>query len=326
MESKYYCHICSKQYSCRQSLYSHNKKFHPRPQPHFTIDNAISTPNNAISTPNNAISTPNNAISTPNKKKHICEYCNKRYTRIDIVTRHKKICKQKHKIVNKDNDLLKAQIQKEIEIEKENMKKEMERENKLLKMEIKQMKKDMMEMINKQYKIHPKTFQKFKDNNGVIINNIIPLGYENIVDVMGKDEQKNILGHKFQSIFKLIKVMHCGDQYPQFHNCAITSIKSHYAYTYDSEKKHFIIVDKNELVDDILEHRRSDIGDMLELHKDDLDIKTYEKVEKLFNALNDKPYYENKYKKDIKILLYNERHDIKALESFAQTPIAVDIL
>jgi hypothetical protein len=154
-------------------------------------------------------------------------------------------------------------------------------------------------------------------------HNIVPLGEENITSIMSEEEQKGILKYKLQSVFQLIKEMHCGKKYPQFHNCAITNLRSPYAYKYDIDKKDFIIVDKNELVDDILEFRRSDVCEMLELHKDDLDERTYERVEKLFDVLDENPEYESNYKKEIKIMLYNEKHDIRALAQSAQASVEI---
>ena len=317
---KHYCPICKHKYTCRQNLYNHNKKFHNKSFPTFSkrdkSSNTISPQNNTFSPQNNTFSPQNN--TSPLQKQHICNYCNKCYSRIDSLNRHLKICKDKNSektLVIKENDKLKE--------ENKLLKKQIEIDNIQIQKEMKQMRKELMGFINEKYKIHPKTFQKFRDNNGIIINNIVPLGEENITSIMSEEEQKRILKYKLQSVFQLIKEMHCGKKYPQFHNCAITNMRSPYAYKYDIEKKDFIIVDKNELVDDILDFRRSDVGEMLELHKDDLDERTYERVEKLFDVLDEKPEYESNYKKEIKIMLYNEKHDIRALAQSAQASVEI---
>jgi hypothetical protein len=168
--------------------------------------------------------------------------------------------------------------------------------------------------------MHPKTFQKIKKqinnntNNGIIINNIIQLGEENIIDLMSKAQQQQILNYKLQSVFQLIKLMHCGDIYPQFHNCVITCLKSPVAYRFDGNKKEFIAVDKNELLDDMLEYRRNDIEEMLIINQNELDTRTNEILQKLFDVLDDKGTYENNYKKKIKIMLYNEKYSMKAIK------------
>jgi hypothetical protein len=310
---KHYCPICKRKYTCRQNLYNHNKKFHKKSFPTFSKrdkPNNTFSPQNNTSSPHNNTSTLHNNTSTL-QNTHNCTYCNKCYSRIDSLNRHLKICKDKNNKIE--------QLKEENKI----LKKQIEIDNIKMKEEMKQMRKELMGFINEKYKIHPKTFQKFRDNNGVIINNIVPLGEENITSIMSEEEQKGILKYKLQSVFQLIKEMHCGKKYPQFHNCAITNMRSPYAYKYDIEKKDFIIVDKNELVDDILEFRRSDVCGMLELHKDDLDERTYERVEKLFDVLDEKPEYESNYKKEIKIMLYNEKHDIRALAQSAQASVEI---
>ena len=268
---EYYCSPCEKKYKSRQSLYNHNKRFHHDTPPHFLGVVA---------------------------KNHQCKYCGKHYSRIDIVTRHQKKCKEKQDLI-----LLKE-------------------ENKTMKNEITKIKKEMMQIMNKQCKMHPKTFQKIKKqinnnnntNNGIIINNIIQLGEENIIDLMSKAQQQQILNYKLQSVFQLIKLMHCGDIYPQFHNCVITCLKSPVAYRFDGNKKEFIAVDKNELLDDMLEYRKNDIEEMLIINQNELDTRTNEILQKLFDVLDDKGTYENNYKKKIKIMLYNEKYSMKTIK------------
>ena len=302
---EFICYNCDKRYSCRQSLYAHNKRFHSNIQPTYSQNTTPIQPTYS-----------QNTTSTL-QKKYNCKYCNKEYVFSQSKYKHQKICKKRVNF-NEENDKLKEEnkiLKKQIETDNIKMKKEMDKE-------MKRIRKELMGFINEKYKIHPKTFQKI-NNNGVIINNIVPLGEENITSIMSEEEQKGILKYKLQSVFQLIKEMHCGKKYPQFHNCAITNMRSPYAYKYDIEKKDFIIVDKNELVDDILEFRRSDVCGMLELHKDDLDERTYERVEKLFDVLDEKPEYENNYKKEIKIMLYNEKHDMKALAQSAQASVEI---
>jgi hypothetical protein len=291
---KHFCSICSKKYSCRQNLYAHNKKFHPRHIPTFSTplqqQNNIYVPSMQHLCNGNGVE--NMQQSPPKIKEHRCKFCEKLFSFSQSKYRHQQTCKKRIKL--NEMDEFKKEIRKEV-----------------------------LDLISKQYKMHPKTFQKINNNinNGVIINNhvnIVALGEENIVEIMTEAQQKRILNYKFRSVFELIKEMHCGNKYPQFHNCAITNMRSPYAYKYDIDKKDFIVVNKNDLLDDILEHRRSDVGDMLELYKDDLDDRTNEKVQNLFDALDDKPNYENNYKKDITVMIYNEKHNIKDKALLAQ--------
>jgi hypothetical protein len=294
----YYCKGCNKYYSCRQNLYAHNKRFHTNSFPTFS---SKSTQINAKTALNNAKTALNNAQMGESatqrndkyKYKYHCEYCDKYFTRIDIVTRHQKKCKIKFGKI-----------------------KELTKENISLKKEIELMKKNTLDMMNKQCKMHPKTFQKIQKNtinnnsNNININitqNIIPLGDEDIMNVMSKEEQHAILKYRIKSIFELTRRMHCGDKYPQFNNCVITCLKSPFAYTYNDEKKSFIAVDKNKLLNEIYECRKSDIEDMLETHHEELDNTTMDKIQLLFDTLESNPKYENECIGEVNLMIYNEK-------------------
>jgi hypothetical protein len=110
MTTNYQCNSCNKSYSCRQSLYVHNKKFHVANMPTF--------------------STISSQKHTQKCENLICEFCNKIYSRIDSLVRHQITCKNKIKHTNESKILenkYKIEYQKEIEILKTTISNEIEK-------------------------------------------------------------------------------------------------------------------------------------------------------------------------------------------------------
>ena len=70
----------------------------------------------------------------------------------------------------------------------------------------------------------------------------------------------------------LVEYAHFNDKYPQFKNILITNTQNKLAYKYDIRTKQFIAVDKDDLLEDIVDERMCDINSFYE----ELDTKTKE--------------------------------------------------
>ena len=270
----YRCDKCDKNYKHRQSLYNHNKKFHSNiPQ----------------ITPTNTNTPPKHTKSHQNKE-FICVHCNKNYSRIDSLNRHLKICKNKKENceinkLKKENNELKIMFQKEIT----------------------EMKKQMMILMNKNCKMHPKTLQKINNQlNNCNIINIVQFGKEDVVNTLSKKEKLKILNNGYQSFNKLVECIHFNDKYPQFKNIAITNLKDNIAYKYDNDDNKFIACKKDELLEDLMDIRTIDLEEILNENIDTINnvkvSKLKSSIEKLYNKEN---FYDNK-KSDIKLMIYNK--------------------
>ena len=144
------------------------------------------------------------------------------------------------------------------------------------------LKSQLLDVMNKQCKIHYKTLQKI--NNQLINNNynsftnctfnIVQLGNENLVEALSGQEQLKILKKKYQSLNYLIDYIHCNNKFPEFNNVAITNLQNNIAYMYDNNKKQFIATNKDDLIDEIISYRMSDLGEFYDIHLDTLDDKT----------------------------------------------------
>ena len=284
---EYICKNCNKSYASYKSLWNHNKKFHP-----------LDTTKNNIIQP---LDTTKNNIIQP---KNVCKYCTKFFTYSQSKYRHEKICKKN----NTDKIIEEKIIEENIILKKElsNMTKTID-----------ELKKQMIILMNKQYKMHPKTLQKINKqlnmNNSNNINNInnnvtiIQLGNEDLDNVLSQKEQINILNKNHNSLEYMIKYVHFNDKYPQYKNIMITNQQNNIAYRYDIKENKFIATDKNELVDELVSCRTADIEEFLDNNINRLEVKTINKIKEFINKITYDDKYDELKKKDIKLLIYNNR-------------------
>jgi hypothetical protein len=309
LHKTYSCKICDKKYKHRQSL---NKHINTKHNPNISINDDVYKPNINIKTYNDkpyiSINTTDNIVDNDDFFK--CRFCDKKYMHYQSRWRHEKLCK--------DNLIVQNQKLKE---EVENIKE--------------QMKEQIMDILKKECKMHPKTLQKINKqleqnqnntncgivNNGNINNitnnfNIIQLGEENLTEILSKKEQIMILNKKHQSLNHYIEMVHFNDKFPQFKNIAITNMKDDLAHMYDKGKNKFIAIKKDELLNTVIEMRMLDIEDFYNNNENDLDQKTKANIKKFIDKMSkDDKYFEFK-KSDIKLLLYNNSDSdvIKKLE------------
>jgi hypothetical protein len=290
------CKICNKKYKSYQSLWKHNKKFHNSHNPHSTQINS-----------NNS-----SKITQTKKKIYSCSFCNKILSRIDNLKRHEKSCKD----TNKQNIEIQLQLS--------------QKENEILKLKLK---------IEKSNKMHPKSFKKLNNmlinnalmnsnninsNNSVNNYNILSLGNENIPEVLSLIDKKKIMNAKYLCLEKMVEIAHCGN-YNQFKNIVITNLKDNIAYRFDQTKGYFLTTTKNDVLNDIINNRITDIEEIydelsttnkINEETKNLITKFLEKIQNedaKFVDENENITYDNykSYKSDkIKILIYNNNQKI----------------
>jgi hypothetical protein len=303
-KSKFVCFICKKEYSNRQNLWRHTKT-------HHDISKSSVSPNELQNNLKQTFVSQNEVIvsqhlTTNDINGYSCEFCNKIYTHRQSKYKHQLKCKNKKNKddQNKINSLLFEQLE------------EQKKQNE-------ELKKTIMELLNKNCKIHPKTLQKINKqlnlngdhitiNNGTINNNynIIALGHENLTDVFSRKEKMAILKYRYCSLPHLVEYTHFNDKYPQFKNILITNTQNTLAYKFDNKKKKFITVNKNDLLDDIIDERMCDLSSFYEELENDLDEKTKEILEIVKEKIDNDPAYKELKKKDIKLIIYNNREKV----------------
>jgi hypothetical protein len=283
----FFCNICNKNYKSYQSLWNHNKKYHNNPSS-LCNQNVI-----------------NMSSLEDDTSVYYCRKCNKEFNARQNKWRHEKTCK----FINSNecptiNELL---VQKNIKLE--------EKIDDMSKV-IYEMKEQMLNMMNKNCKMHPKTFQKINKqlntiNANTTVNNtfIVALGHEDLEQVLSQKEQLSILNKKYLCLDYLVKYIHFNDMYPQFKNIIITNNQNNLAYKYDKNENKFIAINKTDLLDTIINERMDDINTFYDLMIDKLDTKTKDIIETFINKMEDEKYKDNK-KKDIKLIIYNNRDKV----------------
>jgi len=293
---EYYCTICNKKYVSYKSLWNHNSKFHKV---------VVESKNNLSNHVSNQKSNHNDDEKMYSNKNDIlkCKKCDKKFTFKQNRWRHEKTC-----IKNK------SEIE-EIKNENLEMKKEIDK---------------LRDIIQNSLKIHHQTLKKItkdlsnnnvlingdnnltNNNNGTINNNnitYVQLGNEDLINVLSKSEKRGILNRKAMGINDLVELIHCSGKYKQFMNVYITNLQNTVAYRYDKKINNFIVVNKNELLDEIIDARIYDITKFLEEAEKYLEPTMVTDIKRIIKKMETDSFKGLK-KEEIKFILYNNKEKI----------------
>jgi hypothetical protein len=288
---KYTCEICNKEYKTYKSMWHHKNKYHtkiPTIYPH-------NTHNLPTSYPQNTHNLPTIDLETKKSEQTVCNYCNKKLSCYNSLNRHLKNCKENTNLI-KEND----------ELKKDN----------------EEYKKLLLDLMNKQFKMHPKKLQKIinsnnntnnnsNNTNNLTINNninsinIIELGDEELYKVFSKEEKLNILKSGYSSLEEIIKHAHLNDNYLKFQNIVITNIRNNQAYVYNSKCGKFILCNKKELLEELIIYRMDDLVSFYDEHKHKLTPKLVKILEEMFNVKKNDDEYIDRKNREFNILFYN---------------------
>ena len=307
---EYRCNICIKNYASHSSLCNHNKKFHKKKvQP-----NVLKVQHDV---PKVQLNISNNNNTDTNKKIIKCEYCNKVFNARSTKSEHKKRSCKLNPNIDKNTDLIELKNKNTELIELKNKNIELEKKNN-------EISKSLIEIKDLLFnsKVHHKTLQKINKqlnnnttnnitNNNVTINNtinLVGLGYENLSDVLSKKEKLNILKNMYGSLSKIVKYVHFNDKYPQFKTMLITNMQNNIAYKYDEDENRFLIIPKDELLDNLVSIRLDDIIAFNEEVGDKLDNNSKKKIDAFLDDIDDNEKLREIKKSELKIILYNNRN------------------
>jgi hypothetical protein len=244
-------------------------------------------------------------------KTYNCKYCLKKFARSSNVKLHIDTCIEKIKF-DKDNEIKEykqALDDRDIKLEEKDkkielLKKELDDAHIMLVKLDKRKKKSINHSINNTNSNNTNT----NSNNNITNNFIVNFGEETISKLTQKDK-KEILDNCLYSIIKCAEKVHFNDNIPEQQNSYLTNMKADYGYKFIDGK--FIATDLDELIDTIIENRKEDVRNILEnrnhmkLSKITID-KINELLDKLDNNEGDIEYI----RKEIKLLLYNNREKI----------------
>ena len=310
MSKNFECIECMKKYTTYKGLWAHKKSFHKNKQ---------IKPNENKNTNENE-----NKNENENEIKFNCNYCKRNFYDKYTVSRHEIKCNYKP---SEDIENL-TKLKLELELTKKlvtNHDKEIElinARNKELELRI-----TLEKLLVNKCKMHPKTFSALNkilinksinnintNSNNTVNNNyynIIGFGHENLVDVLTQNEKKQIMRSRFGCLEEIIKIAHCSN-YKQFKNIIITNLKDNIAYKYDNALKYFISIDKNELVNELIDNRVCDIGEIYNelIENNKLDSTTSKLIKDFIEKINLDPEYKSQQNNNLRILLYNNKEHI----------------
>jgi len=289
---EFYCKECSKQYKSYKSLWNHSKKFH-------------NTPISRISAEYQPEYQPGHQPEDQpdiSQKVYPCKNCSYEFKHVQSRWKHEQKC-------NLDNNI-------EIsDISTNNL-------EKIIKTQCKQIE-ELKDLILKSMKIHPKTLTKINKqliNNGIVnINNqntinIIPLGKENLSELLTEKDKLRILNKRGNGLKEIVDLVHISDKFKQFKNVYITNLQNTIGYKFDSKNNQFIAVNKSELLDDIIDCRMYDIEQFYDNLEERLDPETSKIVKRFIDRMNNNDDELKGIKKEeIKLFLYNSREKIKPI-------------
>jgi hypothetical protein len=288
-KKEYKCEICSKIYKNYKSLWKHTHIYHK------------------VKNIQNIQKIENNIQNNIQKSIHNnCNNCNKILSNYFSRWRHEKICCKKN--LEEENKEIKKELleikNKEVLRDKENIeiRKEMEK---------------LKNLLQKSLKIHPKTLQKINNqlnNNGTINNiTIIQLGKENLSELLTKQEKIKILNRQAMSINDIVELAHTSGKYKNCMNVYITNLQNTIGYKYDEKQNNFIAVNKNELLNDLIDSRMYDIEKFYQEFEEKLDPSRAEKIKGFIERMNEDDCLKGLKKEEIKLILYNNKEAISTI-------------
>ena len=296
------CNICKKIYKNYKSLWKHNYYYHKKTssKKETKVKKSVIVIQNSILN-NDA---PKNKVAE-DISGYKCKNCDKIYKYRQGLWKHHQICKNKKEkpTINIDDKFKIEKLETELN-------------------EIKNMLKSM--------KIHPKTLQKLNKqlventnngsiNNGTINNttnniiNIIPLGKENLNELLTESQKMDVLKAGNKAHIKLTEIIYKQPELKNLRNVYITNLQNDKGYIYDKKNKQYIVKSKNEIINQYSNERFWNIEEFLETLKDDLDQNEFDKINKLvYEYFNDDKFKKDK-KKELLITLYNNKAQVKEL-------------
>ena len=250
----YKCTHCIKQYTTYASLWTHNKHHHP--------------------------------INTINKinicnKQYNCSKCNKKYGYNQSKKIHEKTCIGSGIVNNQLTSI-------ELEIEKTKLEQ--------IKMQIK-----LQKMLQKSSQINATTIKAINkmliartpiinitttNNNN---NYFVGIGKEDVLKTISDAEKWEILNSGMDSLENIVNIVHCGN-YGKFHNALIMNLKDNTAYRFDDKLGYFVLSNKKELIDELVNSRIIDIENIYNtfstelLHKQNENTNRY--IQRFIESIN----------------------------------------
>jgi hypothetical protein len=151
------------------------------------------------------------------------------------------------------------------------------------------------------------------------VNNIITIKFgDEDLNKLNFKEIKSILTSGYQAVPESFKLTNCNPRLPEQINAYIPNLRAPYAYVYDGEG--YVLKDLNEVLEDIILNKASDIQELYNINSKHLTAVQQRSIQGLLKKVkeNDKQIMTDD-KKEIKIAMYNNRDKIESFEKAKKT-------
>lgn len=269
----YICKSCNNIYASASSLSNHKRK--------CTVLKESESVHNLVHTP---------VHNNDDIKNDICKYCNKELCNRKSRWRHEKVCKMRDISGSELNDL-------------RNTVKE-------LKKEIDELKRTQIR--NKAEKQIVNNANQVNMNCGTINNiNIIPIGKENIDELLTDEQIKEILKlNAPDSITKSLLLVCVSDNLKGCRNTYISSLEGKHCKVYDEEQNKFVTKQKDEVLDNVMITHVSNVKTLVDIHGKP---KKKEIVNEYFDKLDVDKTLQKETKMKMNAIIHDNKENIKPI-------------
>jgi hypothetical protein len=115
------------------------------------------------------------------------------------------------------------------------------------------------------------------------------------------------------SINDIVELAHTSGKYKNCMNVYITNLQNTIGYKYDEKQNNFIAVNKNELLNDLIDSRMYDIEKFYQEFEEKLDPSRAEKIKGFIERMNEDDCLKGLKKEEIKLILYNNKEAISTI-------------
>lgn len=219
---------------------------------------------------------------TMNSKKFKCYLCLGIFTNKSNLARHcNNFCSKKKQLIKEKKNLLlsKKNLQEKISLD-----------------------------VIKQ-KIKPQNIN-IENNTNIVVNIINPFkinsfGQEDVAHIK-RDDYIKYMSTYFRGFLAMIENIHFNKNVPENHNVYISNINSKYAIVYENSQ--WKLKDRDEVIDKIKSEKFNFLDNKVDEMDKELDDKVKNKFEDFRNKLIELEEADSNTQKDIRLMLYNNRH------------------
>ncbi len=274
------CDICKKVYASNSSLWNHKNKIH-----HLSDNKTTTSPDNISTT------SANEEVIITNKKKYTCTYCNHTYMHRNSRNVHMKTCKMKDV---SGNELIE------------------------LRNTVKELREEITHIKQQQASQQPST-QINNDNRQINTNcninnnniNIIPLGKENIHELLTPEQISSILqACTYDKINKTLLYVYTADNLVNCRNTYVSNLDGKHCKIYDAEQHTFVTKPKEKVLNDVLHTQVEQVRNIVDTHGSE---KKQQVVNTYLDNLESNEELQKKKKEEINCILHDNRKNVKPI-------------